>query len=151
MRLMKAVNAERAEKILDAAHAFLHSDARIAASRRGVIGWCFGGGWALQHAIAQPDLDAAVIYYGRLVTDPKLLASIEASLLGVFADRDAGIPPASVEAFEAALHEAGKSIEIHRYDADHAFANPSGSRYDMAAASYAWSRVRAFFTRTLRE
>lgn len=150
MALMRGVDETRAEEILTAAHRFLREDARVTAPRRGVIGWCFGGAWALQQAILQPDLDAAVIYYGRLVTDEAALAGIHASLLGVFANRDTSIPPAAVDAFATALEHAGKSIELHRYDADHAFANPSGARYDATSAADAWSHVRAFLARTLR-
>jgi carboxymethylenebutenolidase len=148
--LMKAVDPARAQEILSAAHRFLAEDPRIAAKRRGVIGWCFGGGWSLQHAIATPDLDAAVIYYGRLVTDPAELGKIHAPLFGVFGNQDKGIPPESVAEFAAALKGAGKTIELHQYDAEHGFANPSGKRYDQAAAADAWDHVRAFFAATLK-
>jgi len=147
---MKAVDPAVAAATLAEAHAFLASDPRVRATRRGVIGWCFGGGWSLLHAIATPDLDAAVIYYGRLVDDPAKLAAIRAPLLGVFGDRDQGIPPAAVTAFEWALRDAGKSIELHRYPADHAFANPSSARYDAAAAESAWTHVRRFLARELK-
>ena len=32
---------------------------------------------------------------------------------------------------------AGKKLNVYRYDADHAFANPSGQRYNEAAAKEA--------------
>jgi carboxymethylenebutenolidase len=150
MTLMKAVDEARAQEILSAAHRFLREDPRIAAKRRGVIGWCFGGGWALQHAIATPDLDAAVIYYGRPVTDEAALAKIHAQLLGVFADKDKSIPPQAVDDLAAALKRAGKTIELHRYDAEHGFANPSGARYDETSASDAWQHVRAFLRNQLQ-
>lgn len=150
MALVKSVDEPKARATLAAAHAFLKDDPRVAAKKRGVIGWCFGGGWSLQHALAEPDLDAAVIYYGRLVTDPEPLKAIHAQLLGVFGDRDHGIPPAAVDEFVAALKQAGKTIELHHYDAEHAFANPSNPKYDTKAAADAWSHVRAFFQRTLK-
>lgn len=150
MNLMKSVDEAKARAVLAAAHRFMRDDPRIAAQRRGVIGWCFGGAWSLQHAIAEADLDAAVIYYGRLVTDPAALGKIHAPMLGVFADRDKGIPPAAVEAFAAAMAAAGKPIEIHHYDAEHAFANPSGAHYDTVAAADAWEHVRGFFAKHLR-
>lgn len=149
MALMKSVDDVRARKILTAAHDFLRDDPRIFANRRGVIGWCFGGGWALQQAIMQPDLDAAVIYYGHPVTDRNKLARIHAKLLGVFGDKDQAIPPASVDAFVAALKSAGKTIEIYRYDAEHGFANPSSAHYDEEAAADAWGHVQAFLARNL--
>jgi len=150
LELMKGVDDARARAVLDAGHRFLAEDPRVAAKRRGVVGWCFGGGWSLQHAIAQPDLDAAVVYYGQLSTDPKELAKIEAPLMGVFGNQDAGIPPASVDAFAAAMKEAGQPLELHRYDAPHAFANPSSGRYNPEAAEDAWGHARAFFAEHLR-
>ena len=150
MSLMKGVDEAKAAEILKAAHEFLASDPRIQAERRGVVGWCFGGGWSLKHAISTPELDAAVIYYGRLVTDPAALGGIQAELLGVFGNQDKGIPPEVVQEFAGALEQAGKRIELHTYDANHAFANPSSQRYDQAAAADAWSHVRAFFKKTLK-
>jgi carboxymethylenebutenolidase len=150
-KLMKAVDEARAQEILSAAHRFLREDPRVAAKHRGVIGWCFGGGWSLRHAIATPDLDAAVIYYGRLVVDEAQLAKIGADLLGVFGNRDQGIPPQSVDEFVAAMKRAGKTVEVHRYDAEHGFANPSGARYDEASAGDAWEHVRAFLRKHLKQ
>ena len=150
LQLMKGTDAEAAAKVLASAHEFLASDERIKATKRGVIGWCFGGGWSLQHALATKDLDAAVVYYGQLVTDPKALAPLQAPVLGVFGNADTGIPPASVDAFEAAMKKAGKSLELHRYDdAPHAFANPSSGRYVPEAAEDAWAHARAFLAEHL--
>ena len=150
MTTMKAVDDTRAAKVIADGLAFVKTDPRIQAPTRAVIGWCFGGGWSLQQAIMQPDLDAAVIYYGRLETDPKVLAKIEAPVLGVFGNQDDGIPPAAVDAFAEAMKQAGESLELHRYDAPHAFANPSSGNYDTKAAEAAYAEVRAFFAEHLR-
>jgi len=150
MRLMKAVDPAAARQLLLAAHRFLAGDERVRAPRRAVIGWCFGGAMALQLALAAPDLDACVLYYGRPVTDVAEVKKIRARVLGVFGTRDPSIPGDSVDAFERALLDAGTVHEIHRYDAEHAFANPSSPRYDEDAANDAWSRVRAFLDRALR-
>lgn len=139
---MKAVDPAASLAILTAAHAWLVGEQN--AQRTGVIGWCFGGGWSLQTALAVPELDAAVIYYGRLETDPTKLAAIQAPLLGIFADQDTGIPPDVVDTFDTALDEAEVDHRILRYDAQHAFANPSGGRYDAKSAEAAWAEVRAF-------
>jgi len=150
MAYVRAVDDERALAILRAAHEFLASDPRIAATRRGCIGWCFGGGWALQQALVTPDLDAAVIYYGRLVTDVERLRAIQSPVLGVFGNRDRGIPPEMVDEFAAALVKAGVEHHILRYDAEHAFANPSNPNYDRQAAAAAWMEVRAFLAGNLQ-
>jgi len=150
MMLMKAVDQDVAAAILSAAHDYLDQAPEIDAEEQAVVGWCFGGGWALRHAIATPDLDAAVIYYGHPELDPEILSRIEAPLLGVFGNQDESIPPEAVDAFEQALDEAGKSIEIHRYDAVHAFANPSSANYNHEAAADAWNHVRAFLAEHLQ-
>ncbi len=122
-------------------------------SRQGVIGWCFGGAWALQTAIQLPtQIDAAVIYYGRLETEPAALEPIQAPLLGIFGSEDKGIPLESVRAFQASLKQLGKTNTIKVYEgADHAFANPSGTRYDARAATDAWALTRAFLAQHLAE
>ena len=84
------------------------------------------------------------------MTDPAQLAAIKAPICGVFGTRDQGIPPADVAAFEAALTTAGVVHEIHSFDAEHAFANPSGSRYDQPAATAAWAKTQAFLAAHLR-
>ncbi len=148
---MKSVDQDAALKTMQAAHRFLAEDARVRANMRACIGWCFGGGQALNLAIATPDLDAAVIYYGRLVTDPAKLRGINARLLGVFGNKDKGIPPSAVDAFTKALDEAKRQYRIFRYDADHAFANPSSARYDTKSASAAWREVRRFLADVRKE
>ncbi len=126
------------------AYAFLAE--RSGAPKVGSIGWCFGGGWSLATAVLLPDeIDATVIYYGRLVSDPAQLESISTPILGLFGSEDGAIPVASVRAFESELVRLGKPVEIHIYEgAHHAFANPSGTRYDATAAEDAWRRTTAF-------
>jgi carboxymethylenebutenolidase len=146
-----AKNGDAAKATLHAALEFLAGDPRIKATKRGCLGWCFGGGWSLQCALMEPKLDAAVIYYGRLVDDAEQLKKIGAPVLGVFGNKDRGIPPASVDAFEQAMKQAGRDCRILRYDADHAFANPSGQRYDPENAGKAWAEVRAFLAQKLKD
>jgi carboxymethylenebutenolidase len=149
MAIMKAVDPAAASKTIAAAHDFLVKDSRVAAPKTASIGWCFGGAWSLDTALSIPDLDAAVIYYGQLETDPAKLKTIRAELLGVFANQDKGIPPADVDKFEAGLKTANVRYAIHRYDAEHAFGNPSNPRYDQTSATDAWAKVREFLGRTL--
>jgi len=144
MATMKAVDKPKAAATIAAALDLLASHDKIKAPKRAVIGWCFGGGWSLQTALATPGLDGAIIYYGQLETDPAKLAAIKAKVLGVFGDRDKGIPVAEVLKFGAALQTAGVTATIKRYDAEHAFANPSNPIYDEVAAADAWNQVLAF-------
>ncbi len=151
-RLMRASmeRTERLEENLRQAHGYLIAEG---ATSVGAIGWCFGGGWSLRTAILLGDkLDAAVIYYGRVLTEADDLAPIRAPVLGLFGENDRGIPADSVRAFESTMLELNKAVDVHIYpDADHAFANPSGTRYNEAAAGDAWERTLAFFAEHLRE
>ena len=144
MAAMRGVDGDAAREKLLAAHEYLSSADGLAAERTACIGWCCGGGWSRETAIAEPELDAGVIYYGRLVTDVERLGQIEASMLGVFGNEDRGIPPSAVEEFAEAMDAAGKDLTLRQYDANHAFANPSSARYDAENASAAWGETRAF-------
>jgi carboxymethylenebutenolidase len=150
MEAMSGVNPEKARAILLAAHQFLKDDPRVSAPRRASIGWCFGGGQSLQLAIAAPDLDACVIYYGQPVLDPTQLAKIHAAILGHFGTQDQSIPQMKLDDFDAALTKAGVAHEIKRYDAPHAFANPSNPAYDQVNAAAAWETTQAFLAKRLR-
>ena len=89
--LMQEAMANRpaAEADLREAHAYLREE--LGATQVGSIGWCFGGAWSLSIALMYPDtLDAAVIYYGRLVTDQAALAPLEVPLSASLAPRTAG-------------------------------------------------------------
>ena len=150
MAAMRSVDPDDATTKLLAAHAFLTDPAGdIAAERTASIGWCFGGGWSLRLAMAEPELDAAIVYYGRLVTEPDELRSIGANMLGVFGNEDGSIPPEAVAEFKDAMKSAGKELRLRQYDAAHAFANPSSSRYDAENATKAWKESRMFLAENL--
>jgi carboxymethylenebutenolidase len=110
------------------------------------IGWCMGGGQSLGASLASAsDVSATVIYYGMPVMDPAQLAALKGgAVLGLFAKKDGWITPDKVDTFDKALTQAGVPHEIHEYDADHAFANPSGGKHNPAAAQEAWSKTKAF-------
>jgi len=150
MALMKKVDARRSIAILRAARRYLVRSPKIRARRIGILGWCFGGGWSLRGGLALPRMSAVVMYYGHPILDPKRLSHLHAPLLGIFGNLDPSIPPKTVDAFDAALTRAKVKHTFLRYDATHAFANPSGARYDEKAASDAWKHVRAFLARHLK-
>jgi carboxymethylenebutenolidase len=121
------------------------------ASRVGVVGYCFGGGFSLQSALQLGErIDAAAVYYGQPVTDEAQLQRLHAPLIGFFGLRDQGIPPDTVRKMEGELKQLGKNVEFHYYDANHAFANPSGPSYNADAAEDAWHRTIEFFASRLR-
>lgn len=143
-------NRELAVENIRRAYDFVNTVAEAPAI--GSLGWCFGGGWSLNTALLFPDeLDAAVIFYGQVTADEEDLRPLNVPLLGLFGGQDTGIPLASVEAFEASLERLRKDYEIHVYpDAEHAFANPTGTAYNAAAAQDAWEKTLEFLDRKLR-
>ena len=71
-------------------------------------------------------------------------------VLGHFATKDKWINKAMVSGFESEMKKAGKSdLAVHWYDADHAFANPTSSRYDNKDAALAWQRTLDFYKKHL--
>ena len=115
----------------------------------GAIGWCMGGGLALQLAIYQPHLGAVVVNYGALPTDPNDIQQIGAWVLGNFGADDKGITPADVQAFEKTMKGLNRRVDVKIYPgAGHAFENPNnttGYRPE-AAAGTPWKRTLAFLT-----
>ena len=142
-------NPDPAKENLRQAYEYLVQEQK--APRIGSIGWCFGGAWSLNTGLLLPEkLNALVIYYGRLQTDPEILAPLQMPIAGFFGGQDQGIPVKDVKAFESALTGLNKTAEIHIYDdADHAFANPSGKRYNPEAAQDAWEKTITFLAKNL--
>jgi len=101
--LMRGLPQDRAINDLRAAFDFLASQANVKKDRIGAIGWCMGGGYALDTALAEPHLAATVIHYGHLATDPSELKKINAPILGLFGGQDHGITPDDVKKFQQAM------------------------------------------------
>jgi len=146
----RSVQEEQAVDNLTQAYQYLTGEQ--GAQNVGTIGWCFGGAWSLQTALAHPDkIDATVIYYGRLVTNTEQLKQLQMPILGIFGAEDDGIPAETVREFESALNNVGVTNAIHIYEgADHAFANPSGTRYNKEAAEDAWQKTTQFLQENLK-
>ncbi|HTS59018.1 MAG TPA: dienelactone hydrolase family protein [Terriglobales bacterium] len=150
--IMRGVPEDRAQRDLHAAVEFLKAQTNVNKERIGAIGWCMGGGYALDVALLEPSLRADVINYGHLATDPGSIAKIHAAVLGIFGGQDKGISVDDVKKFEQALKQQGNQVEIVVYpDAGHAFENPNnktGYRPDDAAD--AWKRTVNFLASTLK-
>lgn len=154
MALMNETQADPDRVIanLNAAIEYLRSRPDVT-GRVAAMGWCFGGGVALSFALGGEHHEGTAIFYGRLIEDPDVLASIDHPVYGTFAELDGGIPPDQVERFAAALRTAGVENDIHVYDAvDHGFwlwvdRDPETAT---APAADAWKRLRAYLDRVLR-
>lgn len=154
--LMKGMPNDRAVRDLKAAVTALADMPNVNKNKIGSIGWCLGGGLSLQLAVADPQVHACAMCYGRVITEPDELKTLKAPVLGIFGENDKGIPPDSVRAFEKALKSVGGTVEkiIIYPDAGHGFMRPPtadqpNGAYNEAAAKDAWTRIDAFFQKTL--
>ena len=148
MQMISDFEQEQGISNMNAAVDYLQSNHNT--SKIGSIGWCFGGGQSLNLALNNEEMDATVIYYGRLVTEQDTLSKIHWPVLGIFAELDQGIPVKQVGEFENSLDELGISNEIHIYPGvDHAFANPTGERYAPAETDDAWEKTLKFLKENL--
>jgi len=114
----------------------------------GVVGFCYGGGIANMLAVREPELSAAVPFYG---SQPKAedVPKIKAPLLLHYASLDTRIT-GGWPAYEAALKADGKKYQAYIYEgANHGFHNDTTPRYDKAAAELAWKRTIDFFKENL--
>ncbi|MER3398492.1 MAG: carboxymethylenebutenolidase [Chloroflexota bacterium] len=150
-KLAMELNRQRALLEVRRAVAYLKAHPGVAPKKVGVIGFCMGGGLALLTAIYEPELDAAVVFYGRNPDPIDLVAQIRCPLLGIYGEADQGIPPSEVERLGEALKRYGKQFELHIYPgAPHAFFNDTRPQiYRPEAAADAWAKTLAFFRRHL--
>ncbi len=122
----------------------------LSTGKVGCTGFCWGGGMTNQVAVSDPDLDAAVPYYGAQ-PDPEDVPGIKASLMAHYGGEDERIN-AGIPAFEEALKKVGTDYQIYIYEgAGHAFNNDTNpDRYNEEAAKLAWERTISFFREKLK-
>lgn len=144
-KITRGADPERLRAIVRGAVDYAGNKAQI-----GTVGWCFGGTWSLETALAAGKQGkACVIYYGMPEMRASRLEALGGPVLGIFASRDEYITPAKVEEFAAAMKSAERKLEVKSYDAVHAFANPSNPKYNKEAASDAYKRTIAFLKKHL--
>jgi carboxymethylenebutenolidase len=118
---------------------------RVRRRKLAAIGFCFGGGmvWRLL-ASREPRLAAAAPFYGPFPEGGSLKGS-RAAVLGVYGGLDTRVN-ASLPAAKAALEAARLRHELVTFtEADHAFFNDTGARFNPHAAAEAWHRVLDWF------
>ena len=119
-----------------------------ASGKVGTVGFCWGGGQSLAYAIAQPELNAAIIYYGR-VQNPDY-SKIKAPVAGFYGGNDNRIS-GTVPGTKEAMDKLGKIYEPHVFDgAGHGFLRQSESGANLKAAQQAWPATIAFFKEHLK-
>jgi carboxymethylenebutenolidase len=150
--LMRGLPQDRAVAELNSGLVYLVGRKDVDRDHVGVIGWCMGGGLALQLAIHQPHLSACVVNYGALPTDPNDIQQIFAPVLGNFGAEDRGITPADVHEFETTMQGMKRRVDLKIYEgAGHGFENSTNANaYRPEAAADAWARTIAFLNKTMR-
>ena len=128
----------------------------------GITGFCWCGRITWLYASQSKNVKAGVAWYGRLVgaasaLQPRhpveLAAQISAPVLGLYGEKDSGIPLTSVDQMKAALVDAGskgnaaaKASEFVIYpDAPHAFHADYRPSYRKDAAEDGFKRALAWF------
>jgi carboxymethylenebutenolidase len=117
----------------------------------GVLGFCLGGTIAFLVAL-RSEPDAVVSYYGSGVPDavdePDALAPLDCPVLFHFGADDPYIPVDQIDRVRAAV-EGRSDIEVHVFDAGHAFDNPAPLFHNPEAAEQAWGVTADFLRRSL--
>jgi len=148
-KLMEALDWPRALEEIAGAAAFLKSHSR-SNHHVGILGFCIGGALTFAATTLVPELEAAVAYYGSAPTDKFDYTKIKAPILAHFASHDEWARADKAKEIMEGMHARGQSMELHVYDAGHAFAHEA--RKDVfvpEAASLAWKRTVAFLHRHL--
>lgn len=114
----------------------------------GAVGFCYGGGVCNALAVAYPELNASVPYYGRQAKAedvPRIQAPLMLHYGALDKRINAGWPD-----YEAALKANNKTYEAYIYeDANHGFHNDSTPRYDEKMAELSWDRTIGWFNKYL--
>ncbi|MBV8935754.1 MAG: dienelactone hydrolase family protein [Alphaproteobacteria bacterium] len=148
------VPTEQVMSDLDATEAYAKSTGKADTAKLAVIGFCWGGWATWMYAAHNPDLKAAVPWYGadRKITDiiPKnpvdIAGSVKCPVLAFYGGQDQSIPQETVDKRQAACKAAGKTCEAKVYpDAPHGFNADYRPSYRADAAKDAWARMLAWF------
>jgi carboxymethylenebutenolidase len=115
-----------------------------------VMGFCYGGGKALQFSLVNEELAGTGVFYGALESDPAVLSRLPGPVLGVFGAEDAAPSPAEVAQFQMGLEAAGIPHEITVYEGvGHAFVKDMEGIRQGGAQGEAWAQFLAWLARTV--
>lgn len=149
--VMKLVRGLKDEDVVKKLNAVREYGVKLpaASGKTATIGFCWGGGQSFAYAAAQPELNAAVVYYGAAPKNDDSYAKIKAPVLGNYGSDDARINQ-TIEPAKAAMQKAGKTYEPHIYEgAGHGFLRQtdgpnSRDGANLKAAKEAWPRTVKF-------
>jgi carboxymethylenebutenolidase len=122
---------------------YLRAQSEVEQTRVGAIGFCMGGGYALQLACVDGDMRAASVFYG---TNPRPLDTVARAcpIVGSYPGKDFTAGMARKLEMKLAQYSVPHDIKIYP-DTRHSFFNDQGATYAPEAAADAWSRTLAFF------
>ncbi len=142
-KMMGALDKAMAMKEIGDAIGFARAHQRCS-GKVGVTGFCLGGALALAAAATHEGLSAVVPFYG--LPAPRAWEKVTAPVLAHFAKTDEWATVAGAEEIKRAIDAAKKTtMELHAYDAKHAFMRDSDPAvYDEPSAKLAWKRTLDF-------
>lgn len=124
----------------------------------GITGFCWGGRITWLYTAHSPNVKAGVAWYGRLVgastpITPKhpvdVAAALNGPVLGLYGEKDGGIPLDTVDKMKAALaagNAASKASQFVVYpDAPHAFHADYRPSFRQGPAEDGWKRALEWF------
>ncbi len=141
-----------------AAMKLLENEPTVDKKRIGAIGYCFGGGVALQMALLGVDLSGVASFHGSLGSLKSEDASkVKAKLLVCTGAADPFVPKETVEGFKKEMDSAGVDYTLISYEgAQHSFTNPQADEngkkfnlplaYNKKADEESWNEMKKFFT-----
>ena len=152
MKLLMELDAERAEREISGAGAYLLSRPECTSQTWGVIGFCMGGALAQYAATKEARVGAAVSFYGGFKKAPIEWPALSAPLLLFYGEDDKGVSSEQGLTLARQLRESGKDVEAVVYaGADHAFFNDTRKEvYNGVAAQDAWKRTLEHFRKHLQ-
>lgn len=113
----------------------------------GVLGFSMGASWALIVAANEPDVAAAVLFYGSGGVD---FTPVKAKVLGHYVEEDEWEPLDEVKAMEKDMRAAGVDATLHFYPkVGHWFVEQDRPEYDPESAKLAWDRTFDFLNKNL--
>ena len=151
-KMLMELDAERAVSEIAGAGHYLLGHPACSSKTWGVVGFCMGGALAKYAATKDPDVGAAVSFYGGFRKLEIDWSQLSGPIMLIAGGKDKGVPPAGEEALSAAIRSAGKACTVHVYpDADHAFFNDTRPAvHNAAAASDAWQKTLRFFRENVK-
>ncbi len=149
--LVMTVQRALALQDIQGATDYLNQQSFVLHNKVGVIGFCFGGGLAMQMALQGKGVGAVASFYGSGVDpSPADVQNAVAPVIGFYGDKDQGFPADKINTWAERFKAAGKIYEPHIYaGAAHAFFNDTRSSYAKEAAQDAWKRTLDWFHKYL--